>query len=159
MKQKAEAVLEALRNKNYTVCTAESCTGGLISKTLTDVAGCSDVVVGGVVSYSNEVKEKVLGVKGQTLERYGAVSEETAREMCIGAARLCGADVAVSVTGIAGPGGGSDEKPVGTVCFGLYVKGEVETTTKHFDPALSRAEIREETLFYALELILLGCKG
>ena len=117
----AEAVA-ALKNKGFTMATAESCTGGLAAKLVTDVSGSSAVFEGGVVSYSNEVKMKVLGVSAATLEAHGAVSEETADEMCRGARRVTGADIAVSTTGIAGPSGGTPEKPVGTVCFGITWK-------------------------------------
>lgn len=103
-----------------TVATAESCTGGLLAKLLTDVAGSSAWVRGGVVAYANEVKQGVLGVSPGTLERFGAVSAETVRAMAEGARNLLGADLAVAISGVAGPGGGSTEKPVGTVYLDLY---------------------------------------
>ncbi|HIF62701.1 MAG TPA: competence/damage-inducible protein A [Deltaproteobacteria bacterium] len=114
-----QEVGQLLSRRGLTLGTAESCTGGLISRRLTDVAGCSDYYTGGIVAYSQSVKEKVLGVSGVTLAMYGAVSEETVAEMALGARRLSGADLAVAVSGIAGPGGGSDDKPVGTVCIGM----------------------------------------
>ena len=101
-----ETVVELLAEKNYTVTTAESCTGGLIAGTLVNAAGASDVLNEGYVTYSNEAKERLAGVRHNTLERYGAVSEQTAREMAEGAAKAAGADAALSATGIAGPGGG-----------------------------------------------------
>ena len=108
-------IVETLKARGEVFCTAESCTGGQISKTVTDLAGVSAVFFGGVVSYANEIKEKLLGVRHKTLEKYGAVSEQTAAEMATGAVRALGADFSVAVTGIAGPDGGSEEKPVGLV--------------------------------------------
>jgi nicotinamide-nucleotide amidase len=111
---------------------AESCTGGLMSHMITGVAGSSAYFRGGVVAYANGVKEDVLGVEGQTLIEHGAVSEETARQMAQGVRQLTTADVAISITGIAGPGGGTEEKPVGTVCFGLATADMVQGFTFHF---------------------------
>lgn len=108
-----------LKEKNMTVAFAESCTGGLISKRLTDVPGASEVFGFGFCTYANEAKMKLLGVSGETLEKYGAVSSQTAEEMALGARKVSGADIAVSVTGIAGPGGGTEEKPVGLVYMGI----------------------------------------
>ena len=119
-----ESVVELLAQKKMTVTTAESCTGGLIAGTLVNVAGASDVLNEGYVTYSNDAKERLVGVKHETLEEYGAVSEQTAREMAEGAAKAAGADAALSATGIAGPGGGTEEKPVGLVYIGCYVNGE-----------------------------------
>lgn len=111
----AEIVLALARARGWTLATAESCTGGMVGARLTDVAGSSDVFVGGVVAYANEVKSALLDVPDDVLERYGAVSAETAEAMTAGARRALGADVAVSVTGVAGPGGGTPDKPVGLV--------------------------------------------
>jgi len=133
----AEALLRAFAEKKKTLCAAESCTGGMIGAMITAVPGASAVFWGSVVSYANEVKMRALGVKEETLAACGAVSEETAREMAEGARRLCGADAAVSVTGIAGPGGGSAEKPVGTVCFAVSTEGK--TVSAH-----DLKEIRKE---------------
>lgn len=137
-----EELLSLFREKGLTIAAAESCTGGLILQRLTAVPGSSDVVEGGVVSYSNGVKMKLLGVKEETLRAFGAVSENTAYEMAEGVRAATGADIAISVTGIAGPGGGSSEKPVGTVCFGVSRRDAVYTETQHFDKTLSRDEIR-----------------
>lgn len=115
----ASAAAALLRKAGATLAVAESCTGGALSASFTSMAGASDYFLGGVVSYSNDVKANVLGVSRDTLERYGAVSEETAVEMADGVRRLCGADYALSTTGIAGPTGGSEDKPVGTVWIGL----------------------------------------
>ena len=122
-----EAIVELLKEKNMTVTTAESCTGGLLAGRIMNVAGASAVYNEGYITYSNGAKEKLLGVSGDTLEKYGAVSAETAAEMARGAANAAGADAALSVTGIAGPDGGSKEKPVGLVYVGCFVKGRVRT--------------------------------
>lgn len=148
----AENLLSLFRGRGLTFAAAESCTGGLVNARLTSVAGSSDVVLGGVVSYSNSVKEKVLSVRAETLLSFGAVSEETAREMAEGVRRITGADIAVSVTGIAGPGGGTEKKPVGTVCFGVSTAVNTEAVTKHFDKTLSRNEIRSLASDFALIL-------
>lgn len=148
----AVRLLEVFRAGSFTFAAAESCTGGLTNARLTAVAGSSDVVFGGVVSYSNEVKMKVLGVSENTLSSFGAVSEETAYEMADGVRRITGADIAVSVTGIAGPSGGSDTKPVGTVCFGVASPSGVVTETEHFGSTLSRGEIRRLASDHALTL-------
>ena len=110
-----ETVIRLLQESKLTVTTAESCTGGLIAGTLVNVAGASDVLGEAYVTYSNEAKQRLVGVRAETLEQFGAVSEQTAREMAAGAAKAAGADVAFSSTGIAGPGGGTKEKPVGLV--------------------------------------------
>jgi nicotinamide-nucleotide amidase len=125
-------VLTQLRDAKKTLATAESCTGGLIASRLTDVAGSSDVFVQGFVTYANRAKVEQLGVKAEDLEKHGAVSEEVARQMAEGALRISGADVAVSITGIAGPGGGSTEKPVGTAWLALAQRGQQTVTEKVF---------------------------
>ena len=150
----AERLLKAFREKCFTFSAAESCTGGLTNARLTAIAGSSDVVLGGVVSYSNSVKEKVLGVRAETLSSYGAVSENTAAEMAEGVRRITEASISVSITGVAGPGGGSKEKPVGTVCFGVASDRGVRTETKYFESTLSRSEIRRLASDYALTLAL-----
>ena len=113
------ALVLNLRERGMTLATAESCTGGLIAKRITDLAGCSDVFLGGCVTYANEAKEKLIGVSHETLEKFGAVSEQTAREMARGVRLALGADVGIATTGIAGPGGGTPEKPVGTVWIAI----------------------------------------
>jgi PncC family amidohydrolase len=120
-----------LRARGWTICTAESCTGGLISHRLTNIPGSSDYVIGGVIAYSNSVKQSLLRVHPGTLIAHGAVSEETAQEMAIGARSLLGADVAVSVTGIAGPGGGTAEKPVGLTYIGLAAPDNILLVQRH----------------------------
>lgn len=122
---------ELLRAKGWTICTAESCTGGLVIHRLTNVPGSSDYVVGGVVAYSNQVKQSLLHVRPGTLIAHGAVSEETAKEMAVGARALFGANVAVSITGIAGPGGGTPEKPVGLTYIGLSAADNILIVQRH----------------------------
>ena len=151
-----ESVIRLLEEKKMTVTTAESCTGGKLSGRLLNVAGASSVYNEGYITYANASKEKILGVKHETLETYGAVSEQTAAEMALGAAKAAGADAALSVTGIAGPGGGTAEKPVGLVYIGCAVKGEVTVREYRFtgnreknrDYAVARAItlLREELL-------------
>lgn len=121
-----------LKGKGYRMATAESCTGGMAAARMVNFPGVSDVFNGGIVSYSNEAKVHLLGVSPSTLDRYGAVSEQTAREMAAGACKALNAQAAVSTTGIAGPGGGTAEKPVGTVCFGVCVNGKISSYTYHF---------------------------
>jgi nicotinamide-nucleotide amidase len=148
----ARAVLEAARARGVMLAAAESCTGGLIMAALTDVAGSSDVVDRGFVTYSNAAKMDMLGVRAQTLDTYGAVSEQVAAEMAAGALARSKAGLAVSVTGIAGPGG-SDLKPEGRVCFGLATPDRVHTETVEFG-ALGRAQVRAATVAHALALML-----
>jgi nicotinamide-nucleotide amidase len=123
----AAALLQRLRERRLTVAVAESCTGGLIGERITAVPGSSDGFLGGVIAYANGVKTGLLGVDPALLERDGAVSESVAGAMAAGVARITGADLAVAVTGVAGPGGGSESKPVGTVWFGFSVNGTVDT--------------------------------
>ena len=151
-KPEAALLLDLLREKKLHISTAESCTGGMIATSLTAISGSSDVVNGGIVSYTNEIKHNVLGVKNETLEKYSAVSEECTREMAEGAARLLNTEVAVSVSGYAGPTGGTTEKPVGTVCFGFYVQGKTSSTTKHFIG--DRANVRREAVLFAITTLL-----
>ncbi len=151
-----ESVIRLLEEKKMTVTTAESCTGGKLSGRLLNVAGASGVYNEGYITYANASKEKILGVKHEILETYGAVSEQTAAEMALGAAKAAGADAALSVTGIAGPGGGTAEKPVGLVYIGCAVNGEVTVREYRFtgnreknrDYAVARAItlLREELL-------------
>ncbi|HWQ88836.1 MAG TPA: competence/damage-inducible protein A, partial [Desulfitobacteriaceae bacterium] len=142
---------QALRSHKYTMSTAESCTGGLVGATLTQEAGSSDYYLGGVISYANSVKENVLGVRSTTLQSVGAVSRETAQEMAEGVCRLTGADLAISVTGLAGPGGGSETKPVGLVYIGLAsAKG---TEVRKFQFYGGRDSVRQLTVMAALNMV------
>ncbi len=125
MEDLAKSAGELLKEMSLTLSLAESCTGGLIAHRITNIPGSSNYFLGGVVAYSNEVKEKILGVPHEILLQYGAVSEETARAMAEGARRLLGSDLALAVTGIAGPTGGTPEKPVGLVYIALAAEEEV----------------------------------
>jgi nicotinamide-nucleotide amidase len=125
-------LLRVLREKGMTISVAESCTGGLIGKELTDIAGSSDVFKGGIIAYCNEVKERILRVPKNIMVKHGAVSEQTVRAMAVGAANTLQTRCAISISGVAGPDGGTDEKPVGTVCIGYCVDKEVMTKKHHF---------------------------
>lgn len=147
----ARVVVDALRENKMTVATAESCTGGLIGKMITEIPGASEVYGFGFVTYANEAKMQLLGVRKETLDTFGAVSEETAREMAEGARRASGSGIAVSVTGIAGPGGGTEEKPVGLVYIGVSDKKgtEVFRFVQHGD----RERVRNKSALCALDII------
>lgn len=146
----AEHLVRLLAEKHKTVATAESCTGGMIGQSITSVPGASEVYGFGFITYANEAKEKLLGVRHETLRSYGAVSPETAREMAEGARKVSGADIAVAVTGIAGPGGGTPEKPVGLVYVGIAA--DSGTWAEKLCLSGSRDEIRKQTVLAALEL-------
>ncbi|MGH9368687.1 MAG: CinA family nicotinamide mononucleotide deamidase-related protein, partial [Thermoanaerobaculia bacterium] len=154
----AAAVGALLREKGKTLALAESCTGGMIAALVTDVAGSSDYFLGSVVSYANDAKERLLGVSPETLRRHGAVSEQGAREMARGARERFGADLAAAVTGIAGPAGGSEEKPVGTVFFALSGRDGSEYARKRFFGG-DRAAVRRSASLAALELIRRSVAG
>lgn len=153
IKELATALVAELAAANKAVATAESCSGGWIAKAITDIPGSSLVFHYGIVSYSNGAKESLLGVKIDTLEQHGAVSEAVAAEMAAGALHLSGADVAVAVSGIAGPDGGSKDKPVGMVWFAWAVrdgsKEKVTTSCMQFDG--DRELVRELTVAHALQ--------
>ena len=148
----AALVLDAARSNRLRIATAESCTGGLVGVRLTEIPGSSDVYVGGVVSYANDLKTGLLGVDPALVETHGAVSEAVAMAMARGAAERINADLVVSVTGIAGPGGGSEHKPVGTVWFGLSYRGEVSARRSLF--VGTRHDIRARAAQAALHLML-----
>ena len=145
---KAKKLSELLISKNMSIAVAESCTGGSLSSSLTSIPGASSYFICGFITYSNQSKVNMLGVDSKTIELFGAVSEKVAYEMAMGAAQNSQSDLAVSVTGIAGPSGGTLEKPVGMVCFGFFIDGNVETTTQFFSGV--RSEIVSETIAFAL---------
>lgn len=147
-----EKIVKTLLEKKYTVTTAESCTGGLLAGRILNVSGASGVYNEGHITYSNEAKERLLGVSHDTLEQYGAVSRQTAEEMALGAARAAKADVGLSTTGIAGPKGGTAEKPVGLIYVGCCVRGE--TSVKELRLFGNREENRKQTVEEALKLCL-----
>jgi nicotinamide-nucleotide amidase len=149
--QLATSVLAACRAKGWRLATAESCTGGLVAAALTAIPGSSDVVDRGFVVYSNEAKTELLGVAAETLAAVGAISDETARLMAMGAVNRAGVDVAVSITGIAGPGGGSTEKPVGLVFLGVATRDDVRSE-RHLFPG-DRNDIRHAAMIRALEML------
>ncbi len=150
----ATKVLEAARSAGLKLATAESCTGGLVAAALTDIAGSSEIFDRGFVTYSNEAKVAMLIVSPEMIAAHGAVSSETAAAMARGAVEHSLADIAVAITGIAGPGGGAPEKPVGLVWFGMAVRdGAVRTEERRFGP-LGRAQIRAAAVETALALIL-----
>ena len=146
-----EKVIQELMQEHMTVTTAESCTGGLLAGCLLNVSGASAVYGEGHITYANEAKEKILGVSHETLEKYGAVSPETAFEMAAGAARSAGADAALVTTGIAGPGGGTPEKPVGLVYIGCFLNGRIRVEECHFQG--SRSDIRQAAVERAVALL------
>ena len=143
-----EKLIHLLIEKGLKISTAESCTGGLLSALLTNVSGASEVLEECIVTYSNDVKERELGVKHETLERFGAVSHDTAEQMASGICNHTGADVGIGITGIAGPTGGTKEKPVGTVFIGISVNGNVSVYENHFDG--DRDKVREQSCAFAL---------
>ncbi len=153
----AAQVLDAARARGVMIATAESCTGGLIAGALTEIPGSSDAVDRGFVTYSNAAKQQMLDVRPETLEAHGAVSEEVAAEMASGALRHSDAGIAVSVTGIAGPGG-SEHKPEGRVCFGISQPFGVSTQTVEFG-AIGRHRVRAATVEHALQMLLDGLRG
>jgi len=146
-------VFTILHNKKLKLTTAESCTGGWLAKVITDISGSSEIFDRGFVTYSNKAKQEMLGVSIQTLNKYGAVSEEVVAEMAVGALKNSAANLSVSISGIAGPTGGTPNKPVGTVCFAWLI-----TNRKPFSETVlfsgDRMEIRQQAVNYALQGIL-----
>ena len=147
-----EKIVRELQNRGFTITTAESCTGGLLAGRILNVSGASAVYNEGHITYSNEAKERLLGVSHDTLEQFGAVSEQIAAEMALGAARVASANVGLSTTGIAGPGGGTPEKPVGLVYIGCAINGDV--TVKECRFAGNREENRNAAVEAVLELLI-----
>ena len=147
----AASLIALLGEKNLTITTAESCTGGLLSGALVSVSGVSNVFREGFVTYANQAKEKYLGVKNETLRQFGAVSKQTAGEMAAGAAKAAGADTSIAITGIAGPGGGTAEKEVGLVYIGVYVKGKTRVEEYHLKG--NRQKVRDYAVVNGLNLL------
>lgn len=150
----AEKLVALLKAQGLTCATAESCTGGGVGSAITAVPGSSAVFAGGVISYANDVKREVLGVSADILQNVGAVSPETAAQMADGVRKLLKTDLAVSLTGIAGPDGGSDEKPVGLVWFGLATKDGVRTEKAIFRG--DRAQVRAQAITHALGMLTIA---
>ena len=153
IKQLAAEIVGLLRSKGYTFATAESCTGGAIASAVTRVPGCSDVMLGGVVAYHNNVKQAMLGVSDDALCKYGAVSEAVVCEMVCGVSQRLGADCAVATSGIAGPGGGTPDKPVGTVWVAVKVADKVVTRLLQLQDKGREANI-ENTVCEVLRMVL-----
>ena len=149
----ATRVLDAARARRLKVATAESCTGGLVAGALTDIAGSSDVVERGFVTYSNEAKIEMLGVSEATLATHGAVSQPTAEAMAVGAIRRSAADLAVAVTGIAGPGGGTPQKPVGLVHLAAAARDGRHAHREQRFGDIGRADVRRRSVLVALEML------
>ena len=147
------ALLDLYRRRGWMIATAESCTGGLIAATLTEIAGSSDVVDRGFVTYSNEAKTDLLGVPAALIEQYGAVSDPVAAAMALGAVARSRAQVAIAVTGIAGPGGGSPEKPVGLVYLGLAKQGDAHAKVERHVFEGRRHDIRLQSVVRAIDLL------
>ncbi|MFK7760068.1 MAG: CinA family protein [Phycisphaerales bacterium] len=155
----AQQVLELAASKGLRLGCVESCTGGLVGGALTTVPGASDAFAGGLVTYEDEAKVRLVGVDREALEKHGAVSSPVAAHMAMGGMAVLGVDRCVSITGIAGPGGGSDDKPIGTVWFGLAMKGDeqVRCSLAEFDG--SRDEIRREAVLMALRFLEANDQG
>ncbi len=147
-------IASILRKKKWQLCCAESCTGGLISSRMTDLSGSSEFISSNFVTYSNEAKVKYLSVSDYTISRCGAVSSETASEMAEGLQKITGCDVAIATTGIAGPTGGSGEKPVGTIFVAVRVKDKAVVKRFNLNPNYSRTKMKRRFARRALELLL-----
>ncbi len=147
-------IASILRKKNWQLSIAESCTGGLVSSRMTDLSGSSEYITVNFVTYSNDAKVKYLGVNETTLKDYGAVSSQTAEEMVNGLAKKTGCDVALATTGIAGPTGGSETKPVGTVFVGVKIKQTVVVKRFNLNPSYSRIRMKRKFTKHALEFLL-----
>lgn len=148
----SEIVRNLLSSSNLTLATAESCTGGMVSEIITSVPGASRYFLASCVTYSNESKVKLLGVREETIMQHGAVSIETAAEMASGIRNATGADIGISTTGVAGPDGGTDLKPIGTVCFGIDYKGQIITKKEIFKG--DRDSIRKQSSDFILNLLI-----
>ena len=147
-----QSVVNKLIQKNYHISFAESCTGGMACAALVSIADASKVLDVSFVTYANAAKMKYLGVKEETIEQFGVVSEEIAGQMAEGVAKEAGSEVGVGITGVAGPGGGTKEKPVGMVCFGFYIDGKVTTYTMQFGE-LGRNEVRAKSVEFVYKTL------
>lgn len=148
-----ERLVSLLKEKSYKISFAESCTGGLAAGALVGVSGSSSVFDCSFVTYSNDSKIRILNVKKDTIDTYGVVSEDVAREMALGVCRVSGADIGIGITGIAGPDGGTEKKPVGMVCFGFNICGNVITKTVNFGN-IGRNEVRADAATFAIKTVL-----
>jgi nicotinamide-nucleotide amidase len=157
LRERAKTINHTLAARGEMIVTAESCTGGLICGALTDVPGSSEAVYGGFVTYANGAKTEMIGVPAELIEKHGAVSEPVARAMAEGALNAAGVDIAIAVTGVAGPGGDSEDKPVGLVHFGCATKAGTSVQKRNFGD-LGRQGIREAAVEVALDMVL-ECLG
>lgn len=148
-----QKLVKLLSDKGWHICCAESCTGGMLSSAIVNVDGASSVIDMGFVTYANEAKVMLIGVDPDTIAQYGVVSEAVAGQMAKGAAAKAKAEVGVGISGIAGPGGGTPTKPVGTVCFGFYIDGKVYTETMHFGD-IGRLEVRKSSCKHAINTLI-----
>ncbi len=148
-----DTLVQLLMEKGWHISFAESCTGGLAAARIVDVANASRVFDLSFVTYANEAKTSLLGVSSESIEKYGVVSEEIVKEMAAGVAKRANSEVGVGISGIAGPSGGSEKKPVGTVCFGFFVDGGISTYTKHFGN-IGRNNVREASVQFVYETLL-----
>jgi nicotinamide-nucleotide amidase len=155
----ARSLLDLCRSRKLTIATAESCTGGLVAGALTDVPGSSDVIDRGFVTYSNDAKRAMLGVESSTLATFGAVSKETATQMAVGALERAGVDLAVSITGIAGPGGAVPGKPVGLVHFAVAARDGRITHRECRFGAIGRSAVRQRSVVEALRMLMEMARG
>ncbi len=149
----SKGLLDQAQKKSVTIGVVESCTGGLLGAAITAMPGSSAVFMGGFLTYSNDLKKQLVGVSRETLRAHGAVSEETAQDMALGARERLKVDLAISITGIAGPNGGLPDKPVGTVCFGLATSDGVTSETQVFADR-SRTRVRNHAVMHAMKLLL-----
>lgn len=149
---KETKLVNLLIEKNYKIASAESCTGGMFASKIVNVPNASKVIDCSIVTYANEAKEKYCGVNHKSIEMFGVVSEQVAGEMAKGIAEECESQVGVSFSGIAGPSGGTPQKPVGMVCFGFFVNGNLETHTKHFKG--SRTRVRKQSVRFAINRLI-----
>ncbi len=155
----ARSLLDLCRSRKLTIATAESCTGGLVAGALTDIPGSSDVIDRGFVTYSNDAKRTMLGVEADTLATFGAVSKETATQMAVGALERAEVDLAVAITGIAGPGGAVPGKPVGLVHFAVAARdGRIATHECRFG-AIGRSAVRQRSVIEALRMLMEMARG
>ncbi len=153
----AKIIGTLLREKGYTISTAESCTGGLVGDLITSIPGSSDYFQGGIIAYSDRIKRGLLSIPEEILRKYGAVSTEVAKDMAIEVRELMKTDVGISTTGIAGPSGGTPQKPVGMVALAVDIKGKITTNIEYFEPPRERIKIRAATAL--LKLLKDNLKG
>lgn len=150
--KKIEKIIKILQEKNYTIATAESCTGGLLASTIVNINGASKVFNEGYITYSNEAKERILGVKNATINEFGVVSEEVCKEMALNTQKIANVNIAVGISGIAGPTGGTSNKPIGMVCFGIVINDDIYTYTKYFGN-IGRTNVRNKSVEFVIDLL------